>query len=99
MMKRYNIKRFSLEGMGKDRSKLFDLRDSFQRLLTEDMRQKGYVPLLDFGPLWNTEYNPRTEKYYVDMSVYGIYVGKAKSWTIEGISAEGKLLPRIPKNK
>jgi hypothetical protein len=96
-MKHLNIHKFTLEGIiGDDVARQ---RAQFESRLTQDIRDKGYVPVLDFGPLWAMQYISKKNHFEFVLSVYGVFVGKAESWKIEGINSEGKLLPRIQKSK
>lgn len=64
-----------------------------ERTLDVQMRDKGYIPVLDMDPIWAVEYEPRSDQWNFAMAIYGFYIGKRKSWQYEG-SSQGKLIPR-----
>ncbi len=85
------IKRFQIEVQFDDNSRLISLRPQYENLLTQDMRGKGYVRVLDIDPAFSVEFAGETWKFL--MSIHGVYVGKKKAWQLEGIT-QGKLIPR-----
>jgi hypothetical protein len=87
-----NISRFGFDGVINDDSDFIRLRAQYETLIVHQMRDDGYVPLLDHGPMFSTT---KLEKgYEFVLTVYGQYVGKRKSWAIEGISGSGQQFPR-----
>ena len=85
------IKRFQIEVQFDDNSRLISLRPQYENLLTQDMRGKGYIRVLDIDPAFSVEFTGETWKFL--MSIHGVYVGKKKAWQLEGIT-QGKLIPR-----
>jgi len=85
------IKRFQIEVQFNDNSQLISLRPQYENLLTQDMRGKGYVRVLDIDPAFSVEFTGETWKFL--MSIHGVYVGKRKAWQLEGIT-QNKLIPR-----
>lgn len=85
------IKRFQIDVEFKDDSDIIRIRNQYENLLTLDMRQKGYIRLLDIDPVFSIEFTGQTWKFL--MTIYGIYVGKKKAWVSEGIS-QWKIIPR-----
>jgi hypothetical protein len=57
------------------------------------MRENGYVPVLDLGPFFSTKLE-KDGHYSFLLTVYGVYVGRKKSWKIEGMDGGGKYQPR-----
>ena len=86
------IKRFQIEVQFDDNSRLISLRPQYENLLTQDMRGKGYVRVLDIDPAFSVEFTGETWRFL--MSIHGVYVGKKKAWQSEGIT-QSKLIPRI----
>jgi hypothetical protein len=90
------IKRFQIEVQFDDNSRLISLRPQYENLLTQDMRGKGYVRVLDIDPAFSVEFTGETWKFL--MSIHGVYVGKKKAWQLEGIT-QGKLIPRSTRQR
>jgi len=86
------IKRFQIDVQFEDNSQLISLRPQYENLLTQDMRGKGYVRVLDVDPAFSVQFTGETWKFL--MSIHGIYVGRRRAWQLEGIT-QGKLIPRI----
>ena len=85
------IKRFQIDVQFEDNSQLISLRPQYENLLTQDMRGKGYVRVLDVDPAFSVQFTGETWKFL--MSIHGIYVGRRRAWQLEGIT-QGKLIPR-----
>jgi hypothetical protein len=67
------------------------VKAQYESLLTQDMRSKGYVRVLDIDPAFSVEFTGETWKFL--MTIHGVYVGKKKAWQSEGWT-QGKLIPR-----
>ena len=80
------IKRFGLEGKIGDDADFARLRSQYESMIVKEMRESGYVPVLDLGPYWSTNYIKEETAYDFVLSVYGVYVGRRRSWEVEGIS-------------
>ena len=91
-MNHKNIKRFQVRVEFKDDSDMIRVRAQYESLLTQDMRGKGYLRILDLDPNFSVEFNGETWVFL--MTLYGVYVGKKKAWLSEGIT-QGKSIPRI----
>lgn len=87
------IKPFTLDGEFADDSIALNTRVSSENFLEKSMRDKGYIKVLDLDPIWHTWYDALEDRWFFEMAIYGIYVGKRKSWQYEGIT-QGKLIPR-----
>jgi hypothetical protein len=79
------IKRFGLDGIIIDDSKIARLKSEYVRLLWTEMKLSGYVPRLDIDLDFTIEYNSKKEYFEFELSVYGVFVGKRKSECIIGI--------------
>jgi hypothetical protein len=88
-----DIKKFPLDGRINDDSDFIRLRAQFETLMIHQMRDGGYVPVLDIGPLFSTQLE-KDGHYTFVLTIYGVYVGKKKAWIIEGMDGGGKYLPR-----
>lgn len=62
-----------------------------------EMKELGFVPLLDVNPVWSTDYIGG-ERFRFIFVMQGVFVGKDKAWGITGMS-DGKLIPYTPKDK
>lgn len=79
------IKRFALDGVIQNDSKIGRLRSEYIRILSLEMKLSGYVPRLDIDPDFTIDYNVNGDSYNFELSIYGVYVGKKKSEWIVGI--------------
>jgi hypothetical protein len=98
-MNHKQIKRFQVKVKFKDDSDMIRVRNQYDRVLTQDMKSKGYSRVLDINPSFSVEFDG--ESWAFLMTLYGVYVGKKKAWQYEGIT-QGRLIPRImpiPKSK
>lgn len=87
------IKPFNLEGEFLDDSVAYLTRVTSENFLDKLIRDKGYIRALDIDPIWSTWYAYDTDQWFFSMTIYGVYVGKRKSWQFEGITQD-KLIPR-----
>lgn len=78
------IKRFQIEVEFIDDSDIIRIRNQYENLLTSQMRDSGYVRVLDIDPAFSVEFTGETWKFL--MTIHGIYVGKKKAWQLEGIT-------------
>ena len=83
-------KRFHMESEISDDSLFIRQRELQERLLLDDMRERGYVPVLDWGPFWSTKLNAKG-RYDTVLSMFGIYVGKRKACQIMGVDGAGRV--------
>lgn len=94
-----NIKRFQLDVQVKDSGVLMEKEHDYVRIIQDNMRSEGYVPVLDLG-VWRTvDYDEKGDTFSYTLTIQGVFVGKRKAWEIEGLLS-GRLLPKsIPENK
>jgi hypothetical protein len=85
------IKRFQINVEFMDDSDIIRIKHQYESLLVHQMRDLGYVRVLDIDPAFSIEFTGETWKFL--MTIHGIYVGKKKSWQLEGTS-QGKMIPR-----
>ncbi len=77
------IKRFELSGQIPDDIYIPRMKEEYVRILSETMKDTGYVRRLDIDPDWSLSY---TGNYYeFILSVYGSYIGKKNAACIEGL--------------
>lgn len=89
------IKKFGFSGQLGDDARFASLKAQYETLIVNNMREQGYVPVLDLDILWSTSYDAKTQEYTFAITVFGVYVGKAKAKIIEGMSGQGRLYPKI----
>jgi hypothetical protein len=87
MLKR-NIKSFLISGVIKDDAGIGKTRAMYERIQLQDMRDKGYVPVLDLEPQFSIKYNEQKDSYSFFLEMFGVYVGKKKAKEIEGFSGQ-----------
>lgn len=87
-MLKKNIRSFIVSGVIKDDAAFARIREMHERLLLEDMRSRGYVPVLDLESQFSIKYNEKKENYSFYLEMFGVYVGKRKAQEIEGFSGQ-----------
>lgn len=85
------IKRFQVRVEFLDDSDMVRIKHQYESMLTHQMRDKGYLRVLDIDTNFSVEFDGTTWVFL--MTLYGVYVGKKKAWQSEGIT-QGKLIPR-----
>lgn len=93
-----DIKRFELDGEI-DSANLVEAKDRMVLFLETQMRDSGFVPALDLEPQFTRQYNPEKENYTFMLSLYGIYVGRAKACETAGIMGGKTITSSMPKHK
>lgn len=88
------IKKFTVDGLFASDADIIRLREQWEKMLIDDMRDGGCVPILGLGPLWSTSYNKEENTYTFELTIYGISVGRKKSQEIEGMDVSGRLINR-----
>lgn len=87
------LKSFGMQGQIHDDSAIPRLRNQYVSLIESDMRSQGYVPILDLDIQFSLSYDEPTDTYEFDIVIYGVYVGRKKSYLYEGFSGQN-LVPR-----
>lgn len=87
------LKSFGMHGQIHDDAAIPRLRIEYQRLIESDMREQGYVPILDLDVQFSLSYDEPNDLYEFDIVVYGVYVGKKKAHLYEGFSGQS-LIPK-----
>jgi len=78
------IKMFQIDGEIDDDNNILNVRQKYEMLLVDMMRSDGYVPHLDLEPAFSLEYNEGSYNFL--LSIYGVYVGKAKARCFHGVT-------------
>lgn len=92
-----DIRKFSLEGSLTD-GNISSNKDRLVHYVENLMRDFGHVPSLDNEPQFTLEYDQEEQSFKFSLTVYGVKVGKEKSWQIDGVSG-GKKIPFTQKDK
>ena len=87
------LKSFGMNGQIHDDAAIPRLRIEYQKLIETDMREQGYVPILDLDVQFSLSYDEPNDLYEFDIVVYGVYVGKKKAHLYEGFSGQS-LIPK-----
>src|SRR6478736_7398288 len=85
------VKRFQEKGSVADDSDFIRTRETLDKVITDGMRDEGYVPILDLGPFWSTSLEG--EHYTFVLSYYGVFVGREKAWKTLGMDGAGRFYP------
>lgn len=87
---------FQLEGQIQDDSCIGRMKEQYIALLSESMKDQGYVIRLDIDPDWSIKY---TGNYYeFILSVYGSYIGKKNAACIDGLDKNRPIYTRQNKS-
>lgn len=85
------IEPFRLPVIVKDGGSFYKRYDEFVRLITNDMRDQGFVPIFDVDPfVENGGVVDNSQKFTI--TVQGVWVGKDRAWKIHGLT-KGKEIP------
>lgn len=76
-----NLKLYFEQGQIRDDKDFIRIKEEIVRIILDKMKDEGYVPVFDLGPYWHTSRGDK--KYYFDLIMYGIYVGKKKCQEID----------------
>lgn len=87
------IHNFTITGTIGDDSHFIKARENYERIIIQQMRDKGYVPVLDMAPQFNLRYVESKNHYGFVLTLFGIFVGKSKALKYEGFSDQ-KFIPR-----
>lgn len=73
------IKKYTHEGFIRDDSDFIRLRDELERLLEQQMREEGYLPIYDLGTFWSTRYDIKNKRYEFKLTAYASFAGRVKA--------------------
>lgn len=83
------LKRFGMNGVINDDSDFIRLREQYETLLLAEMKETGYVPVMDLGPFWSTDLKADGHYNFI-LSMYGVFVGLRKVNQYIGVDAHGR---------
>jgi hypothetical protein len=73
------IKKYTHKGFIRDDADFPRLRCELERLITQQMREEGYVPVYELNSFWSTVYEAESKRYNFQLSMYASYAGKVKA--------------------
>lgn len=71
------VKMFSQEGLIKDDKDFIRIRSEMERLIVDQMRDQGCLPIHELGTHWSTKW--LEDKYSFKLTIYAWYAGRKKS--------------------
>lgn len=71
------IKKYTHSGYISDDSYFIRLREELERMMVDQMREEGYLPVYELGSFWST--TREDKKYAFRLTMYASYAGKNKS--------------------
>lgn len=84
-MKARSIKTFEVVGTAIDQEAIIRIRAELEARLIEDMRTKGYVPVMDITPELYWEYQAGEGNFKFVIIIYGTFVGRKRALDILGM--------------
>jgi len=72
-----NLRAYSKEGEIRDDSDFIRIRSELERLMVQEMREEGYLPVQDVKIMWSTK--RIDSKYEFALTMYAAYAGKRKA--------------------
>ena len=91
------IKMFQLEGQILDDKCIGRMKEQYISLLSQSMKEQGYVIRLDIDPDWTIQYTGN--HYEFILSVYGSYIGKKNAACIDGLDKNRPIYTRPNKSE
>jgi hypothetical protein len=73
------IKMYTNSGFLRDDADIPRLRLELERLIVQQMRDEGYVPVYELNSFWSTSYEPAKKRYTFKLTMYAAYAGKVKA--------------------
>jgi hypothetical protein len=80
------IKRFQIDGQIRDDSDIARLREQYVKLLVNQMRDEGYVQVLDLTPAFSIEYDKTKSTYKFLLTMHGVFYGKVRARELYGVA-------------
>ena len=73
------IKMYTNAGFLRDDSDIPRLRVELERLVLQQMRDEGFVPIYELNSFWATSYEPDNKRYSFKLTMYAVFAGKVKA--------------------
>jgi hypothetical protein len=93
------IKKFSIQGIVGDEADVVQNKENLILFVEGDMRDEGYVPVLDMDPQYTQQYQPVNNWFEFALSVYGVHVGEDKAWDVAGMMNGKMIMKSTPLTK
>lgn len=87
------IHNFTITGTIGDDAHFIRARENYERIIVQQMRDKGYVPVLDMNPQFVLNYIEQKNQYGFMLTMFGVFVGTKRAQKYEGFSDQ-KFIPR-----
>lgn len=91
------IRRFQIKGITTD-DRLVVTKQNCAREITNQMKDEGYVPLLDLTPAFSQLYHSENDQFEFVYTMHGVFIGLEDAWLYAGMT-DGKLIPNTIRNK
>jgi hypothetical protein len=89
---------FKREYITDDTGTMVSSGDQWVKSLIDEMKDAGYARVLDIDLKQYIKFDSEKEVFAITYVLHGIYVGKAKAWTIYGIR-DGVAVSDTPRTK
>lgn len=80
------IHQISIDGEFLSDAHMSKTRKQYEKLLLDEARDNGYVPVLDLDTNWSPAYDSPEDRWYFSLTMYIMYVGKKKAYEYEGFT-------------
>ena len=88
----FSIKSFYRKGTITS-NQFFTAKERIIKDIEGEMRDEGYVPVLDYPLLFTRNYIQEEENFEFEITLCGAYIGEEESWLVGGIM-NGTKVPR-----
>lgn len=92
-MQNKKIKKFGMAGTLSDDAAIPRMRQQYEKIILDSMRDSGYVPVLDLDPLFYISYEQSSNIFNFEIYLHGVYVGKKRATEYDGYAGQ-RLIPR-----
>ena len=73
------IKKYTHDGFIRDDSDFINLRTELEKMMCQQMRDEGYVPVYELYSNWATTWEPENKRYTFKLTIYGAFAGRRKA--------------------
>ena len=73
------IKKYTHDGFIRDDTDFIRLRNELEKLIIEQMRSEGHLPIYELGSFWSTKWEPENKRYSFKLTMYSSYAGRVKA--------------------